>query len=47
MKGKISTRDVYGDTLKEIGADERVVVLDAEHLYYVMYVWGSLPGTVF
>lgn len=30
MKGKISTRDVYGDTLKEIGADERVVVLDAD-----------------
>ncbi|WP_066687308.1 transketolase family protein [Christensenella intestinihominis] len=30
MKGKISTRDVYGDTLKEIGVDERVVVLDAD-----------------
>ena len=30
MKEKVSTRNVYGDTLKEIGIDERVVVLDAD-----------------
>ena len=30
MKEKISVRNVYGDTLREIGTDEKIVVLDAD-----------------
>lgn len=30
MEEKVSTRNVYGDTLREIGADEKIVVLDAD-----------------
>ena len=28
MEEKVSTRNVYGDTLREIGADEKIVVLE-------------------